>query len=91
MKFTVERDVLAEAVGWTARSLPLRPTSPVLNGLLITASAGEVSIASFDHETSARQVIAADVQAEGVFPVRFWLRFAVLCRTPRLSSPPMSP
>ena len=66
MKFTVERDVLAEAVGWTARSLPLRPTSPVLNGLLITASAGEVSIASFDHETSARQVIAADVQAEGV-------------------------
>jgi len=66
MKFTVERDVLAEAVGWTARSLPLRPTSPVLNGLLITASAGEVSIASFDHETSARQVIAADVEAEGV-------------------------
>ena len=63
MKFTVERDVLAEAVGWTARSLPLRPTSPVLNGLLITASAGEVSIASFDHETSARQVIAADVQS----------------------------
>ena len=47
-------------------SLPLRPTSPVLNGLLITASAGEVSIASFDHETSARQVIAADVEAEGV-------------------------
>ena len=37
MKFTVERDVLAEAVGWTARSLPLRPTSPVLNGLLIKA------------------------------------------------------
>lgn len=66
MKFTVERDVLAEAVGWTARSLPLRPTSPVLNGLLITASAGEVSIACFDHETSARQVIAADVEAEGV-------------------------
>ena len=44
---------LPEAVGWTARSLPLRPHLPVLNGLLITASAGEVSIASFDHETSA--------------------------------------
>ena len=46
MKFTVERDVLAEAVGWTARSLPLRPTSPVLNGLLIKAESGEVSISS---------------------------------------------
>lgn len=54
MKFTVERDVLAEAVGWTARSLPLRPTSPVLNGLLITASAGEVSIASFESRTHRR-------------------------------------
>ena len=38
---------------------------PVLNGLLITASPGEVSIA-FDHETSARQVIAADVEVEAL-------------------------
>ena len=93
MKFTVERDVLAEAVGWTARSLPLRPTSPVLNGLLITASAGEVSIASFDHETSARQVIAADVEAEGVclVPARSWQKFAAPCRTHPSSSPQMSP
>ena len=93
MKFTVERDVLAEAVGWTARSLPLRPTSPVLNGLLITASAGEVSIASFDHETSARQVIAADVQAEGVclVPGKILPKSAVLFRTLRSSSPLMSP
>ena len=66
MKFTVERDVLAEAVSWTARSLPARPTAPVLNGLLITASAGEVTIASFDHETSAVQRIAANVDTEGV-------------------------
>ena len=35
MKFRVERDVLAEAVAWAARSLPARPPVPVLAGLLL--------------------------------------------------------
>ena len=65
MKFTIDRDVLAEAVGWTARSLPARPTSPVLSGLLITAENGEVAIAGFDHEISARQVVEADIEQDG--------------------------
>ena len=34
MKFRVERDVLADAVAWAARSLPVRPSVPVLAGLL---------------------------------------------------------
>ena len=38
MKFRVERDVLADAVAWAARSLPVRPSVPVLAGLLIDAS-----------------------------------------------------
>ena len=37
MKFRVERDVLADAVAWAARSLPARPPVPVLAGLLIEA------------------------------------------------------
>ena len=37
MKFRVERDVLADAVAWAARSLPVRPSVPVLAGLLIEA------------------------------------------------------
>ncbi|MDY6052272.1 MAG: DNA polymerase III subunit beta [Rothia sp. (in: high G+C Gram-positive bacteria)] len=65
MKFTVERDTLAEAVSWTARSLSPRPPVPVLSGLLIKAAAGEVSIASFDYETSAKLNIAADIAEEG--------------------------
>lgn len=65
MKFTVERDTLAEAVSWTARSLSPRPPVPVLSGLLIKATAGEVSIASFDYETSAKLNIAADITEEG--------------------------
>ncbi len=65
VKFTVERDTLAEAVSWTARSLSPRPPVPVLSGLLIKAAAGEVSIASFDYETSAKLNIAADITEEG--------------------------
>ena len=37
MKFTVERDPLAEAVAWVARALPTRPVVPVLTGLLLSA------------------------------------------------------
>ncbi|MEO4038102.1 DNA polymerase III subunit beta [Micrococcaceae bacterium Sec6.3] len=65
MKFTVERDILSDAVSWTARSLSPRPPVPVLSGLLLTAEDGLVSLASFDYETSARLEIEADVEAEG--------------------------
>ena len=65
MKFSVERDVLAEAVTWTARSLSPRPPVPVLSGLLIKAENGSLSIASFDYEISARLTISADVMEEG--------------------------
>src|SRR5690606_37853411 len=37
VKFRVERDVFADAVAWAARSLPVRPSAPVLAGLLIEA------------------------------------------------------
>ena len=43
MKFRVERDVLAEAVAWTARSLPTRPPVPVLAGLLVEAESSGAS------------------------------------------------
>lgn len=65
MKFTVDRDVLADAVTWTARSLSPRPPVPVLSGLLIKAQGNEVSIASFDYEISAKLHIEAQIQDEG--------------------------
>src|SRR2546422_638413 len=40
MKFRVERDVLADAAAWVARSLPARPPVPVLGGGLVEASTG---------------------------------------------------
>ena len=38
MRIIVERDALAEAVAWVARSLPSRPVLPILSGLLLDAS-----------------------------------------------------
>ena len=40
MKFRVERDVLADAAAWVARSLPARPPVPVLGGVLLEAVSG---------------------------------------------------
>ena len=37
MKIRVERDGLADAVAWVARSLPSRPPVPVLGGVLLDA------------------------------------------------------
>jgi len=67
MKFRVERDVLADAVTWTARSLPTRPPVPVLAGVRIEADAsGILYLSSFDYEVSARSEIAAEVSEPGI-------------------------
>ncbi|MGW6917433.1 DNA polymerase III subunit beta [Kitasatospora sp. NPDC054939] len=65
MKFRVERDVLAEAVAWAARSLPARPPVPVLAGLLLTAQEGSLALSGFDYEVSARVELEADVEESG--------------------------
>ncbi|NYG54169.1 DNA polymerase III subunit beta [Nocardioides perillae] len=65
MKFRVERDVLADAVAWAARSLPVRPSVPVLAGLLVEASDEGLVLSTFDYETSARATLAAEVSDEG--------------------------
>lgn len=54
MKFRVERDALAEAVAWAARSLSTRPTIPVLAGLLLTVDDARLSISGFDLEASTQ-------------------------------------
>ena len=62
VKIRVERDVLAEAVAWAARSLPARPPAPVLAGLLLKAEDGQLSLSSFDYEVSARVGVEAEVE-----------------------------
>jgi DNA polymerase-3 subunit beta len=67
VKFSVERDVLTDAVAWAARSLPVRPSVPVLAGLLIeTNDDGDgLVLSTFDYETSARATVPASIQDEG--------------------------
>ena len=59
MELRVERDALAEAVVWTARSLPARPPMQVLLGLLLEVTAGgpgkgSLEVSGFDYEVSSR-------------------------------------
>lgn len=69
MKFRVERDVLADAAAWVARSLPARPPVPVLGGVLIEASTGadgdRLTVSGFDYETSARVELDATIGDPG--------------------------
>lgn len=65
MKVRIERDVLADAVAWAARTLPSRPSLPILAGLLMEAHGAGVVLSGFDYETSARVEIAGDVSEAG--------------------------
>lgn len=65
MRFTVERDVLVDAVTWAARTLPARPPNPVLAGLLLDVQADGVTVAGFDYEVSSTCVAAAEVEERG--------------------------
>ncbi|MGD7707451.1 DNA polymerase III subunit beta [Microlunatus sp. Y2014] len=65
MKIQLERDVLADAVQWAARSLPTRPSVPILAGLLVKADGSGVTLSGFDYETSAQIDVEATVTDEG--------------------------
>jgi DNA polymerase-3 subunit beta len=62
MKFRVERDALADAVAWTAKSLPSRPSVPVLAGVMLRVSDGRLHVSGFDYEVSSQ--VDVDVQAD---------------------------
>jgi DNA polymerase-3 subunit beta len=65
VKIVLERDVLAEAVAWTARALPSRPTVPVLAGIQMRAGT-ELTFSSFDYDVSAQATVpATSVDEEG--------------------------
>lgn len=65
MKLSIERDQLADTIGWTARALPIRPAIPVLTGLHIHASHEGVTVSAFGYNTSRRATTPADVAEPG--------------------------
>lgn len=64
MKFRIDRDALADAVAWTARTLPVRPPVPVLAGMHIDA-ADRLTLSAFDYEVSAQVTTDIDVEEPG--------------------------
>jgi DNA polymerase III subunit beta len=65
MKFRVERDVLADAVAWTAKALPSRPSVPVLAGLMLRVTAGRLRVSGFDYEVSSQVTVDVHGDADG--------------------------
>lgn len=65
MKIELDRDVLAESVAWVARSLPTRPSIPILAGMVLNAQGESLTLSSFDYETSARVELPATIHDEG--------------------------
>lgn len=64
MKIVLERDVLADAVAWTARALPARPTVPVLAGIRLEA-ATELVLSSFDYDVSSQATVPVTTEEPG--------------------------
>jgi DNA polymerase-3 subunit beta len=64
VKIQVDRDVLAEAVAWTARALPARPTVPVLAGMRLQAGS-DLTLSSFDYDVSAQATVPVVTEEEG--------------------------
>lgn len=65
MRFTVDRDVFNEAVSFTAKLLPQRPTQPILSGVLLIAETDTVDLGTFDYETSSKTSVKADIAEKG--------------------------
>lgn len=68
MRLQTDSTAFAQAVAWAARSLPNRPSVPVLAGIRLEApTMGDthMSLSSFDYEVSARASVAVRVDAPG--------------------------
>lgn len=69
MQFTVNNTALVEALGWVAKSLPARPSAPVLAGVKMSVESGFLTLAAFDYEQSAIATIEVDSVTDGTVVV----------------------
>jgi DNA polymerase-3 subunit beta len=65
MKFRVERDALADAIAWTAKSLPTRPSVPVLAGVLMRVADSQLTVSGFDYEVSSQVTVGVQADSDG--------------------------
>lgn len=65
VSFTVPKDDFSSALAWVARSLPSKPTQPILRGVMIEADDDGLHLSGFDREVSTRVHINAEVDEPG--------------------------
>lgn len=65
MKFTIDADAFADAIGWAGRFLPSVPTMPVLAGIRLEATGEQLAVSVFDYEVSAYAQVPAEVSEPG--------------------------
>lgn len=65
MKIRVERDALADAVAWTAKGLPTRPSVPVLAGVMLRVSEETLHLSGFDYQVSSEASVPVHADADG--------------------------
>lgn len=69
MQFTVSNAALVDALGWVAKSLPSRPTAPVLAGVKMSVSENLLTLSAFDYEQSAVAQVEVENATDGVVVV----------------------
>lgn len=65
LAFRVEPKPFAAACDWVARRIPNKLANPVLGGILLEVSDGQLTVSSFDYDVSTRATIDAVGDAEG--------------------------
>ncbi|ONI69909.1 DNA polymerase III subunit beta [Kribbella sp. ALI-6-A] len=65
MKLVADQQELAAGIGWVAKGLPHRTSTPILLGLLLTAGPDRATIAGTDHAISTQLALDCQVDAEG--------------------------
>lgn len=65
MKFTCEKSALSEAVMSAMRAVSLKSTIEALEGILVAAENGAVSVTGYDLESGICTTIEASVEEEG--------------------------
>jgi DNA polymerase III subunit beta len=69
VKFTIQQSELNQALSLVRRSVPDRPTHPVLGNFLIKASGSQVIVTGFDLSISSKIAVDADIKEEGAIAV----------------------
>jgi DNA polymerase-3 subunit beta len=69
MQFTVNTTTLVDALGWVAKSLPVRPSVPILAGVKLSVENGVLTLSAFDYEQSAIATVDVDAATDGTVVV----------------------